>query len=431
MAVGVGQRVGGSRSRPGAPWRRPPVPGSARASLAHRDYRIVYFGSFASNVGSWAQTVVLAPFAYRLAGDSASFAGLTVAAQMGPTLLFATLGGYLANRLPRKRLMIGGAALQAVFALLLAWVVVQPDPARGLFLLAVFGGGLVNSVTAPTFQAVLPELCGRENLPGAIALNSVQMNGARVIGPILVAVTHLGTRDVFVFNAVTFAFVIMGFALVPIGPTPAGHRHRLLDGFRYARQNPVAARILPMLFTFSVLSLPYIGQFATIAERVIGLDSTRSTYKWLYGTWGLGACLGALLMGTVLARFDKRRMIAPGFALFAVCLALFGLNGSVVLAFPIGFLLGGVYFGTITAMLTVLQQHISSVMRAPVMAVWFMFFGGAIPIGVLWAGWVMDHWAVPPVILAGAAWAMVLAAMARDVPERTERWLRTEGAAAG
>ncbi len=235
----------------------------------------------------------------------------------------------------------------------------------------------------------------------------------------------------FIFNALTFAFVILGFSLVRIGPTPAGHRHRLLDGFRYARRNPVASLLLPTLFTFSVLSLPYIGQFAVVAERVIGLDSTKSTYKWLYGTWGLGACLGALMMGTVLVRFDKRRMITPGFAVFGCFLALFGLNGSVVLAFPIGFLLGAAYFGTITAMLTVLQQHISQEMRAPVMAVWFMFYGGTIPIGVLWAGWIMDHWAVQPVILIGAAWALVLSWTSRSVLQRTARWQAEEGAAEG
>lgn len=430
MTVEVGERADTRPPRSGRVFRNPPTPGSARAALAHRSYRLVYFGSFASNVGSWAQTVVLAPFAYRLANDSASFAGLTVAAQMGPTLLFATLGGFLANRLNRKALMIGGAATQACFAILLAGVVVQSDPNKALFLLAVFGGGVVNSLTAPTFQAVLPELCGKENLAGAIALNSVQMNGARVIGPIFVAVTHLGVRDVFIFNALTFAFVIIGFARVPLGPTPSSHRHRLLDGFRYSRRNPVASLLLPMLFTFSVISLPYIGQFATVAERVLGLDSTGRTYKWLYGTWGLGACLGALAMGTVLSSFDKRRLIRPGFAAFAVCLALFGVNRSVVLAFPIGFLLGVCYFGTITAMLTVLQQHLSSVMRAPVMAVWFMFYGGTIPIGVLWAGWVMDRWAVEPVILTGALWALALS-WAGDVRERSAQWHASADARGG
>jgi MFS family permease len=420
VTVEVGER---SEPRPAGRTRRPaPAPGSARAALAHRNYRLVYVGSFASNIGSWAQTVVLAPFAYRLAGDSASFAGLTVAAQMGPTLLFATFGGFLANRLPRKVLMLTGAALQATFALLLATVVVQESPSRVLFLLAVFGGGVVNSLTAPTFQAVLPELVGRENLPGAIALNSVQMNGARVIGPILVAVTHLGVRDVFVFNALTFAFVIIGFALVPIGPTPTTHRHRLLDGFRYSQTNPVAALLLPMLFSFSVVSLPYIGHFATVAERVLGLDSTGRTYKWLYGTWGLGACLGALAMGTVLSSVDKRSLVRPGFLAFAVFLAMFGVNPSVVLAFPIAFLLGVSYFATITAMLTVLQQHLSMLMRAPVMAVWFMFYGGTIPIGVLWAGWVMDRWAVQPVLLIGAAWALVLAQRAGQVVPRSAHW---------
>jgi MFS family permease len=409
--------------------RKPPTPGSARAALSHRNYRLVYFGSFSSNIGSWAQTVVLGPFAYRLANDSASFAGVSAAAQHLPVLLFATTGGVLANRLPRKQWMICGAVLQACFAMFLAWVVVQPSPSKVLFLLGVAGGGFINAISVPTYQAVLPELCGRENLSGAIALNSVQMNGARVIGPILVALAHLNARNVFIFNAATFLFVIVAYAMVEVPNAKPGPKSRLGDGFRYARSNPVAKVLLPTMASFSLMSLAYIGQFQTVAERVLDMDSTGRMYKWLYGTWGLGACLGALAMATVLAQSDKRKLIRPGFAGFALSLAAFGLNHRVVLAFPIGFVLGVFYFGTVTAMLTVVQQHLSSRFRGPVMALWLMCFGGTIPFAALGGGWLMDRVSPTYVLLGGAAWAAFLAART-NVLDRSEQWRQSEDAAA-
>jgi MFS family permease len=411
-----------------APKRKAPTPGTARAALAQRSFRLVYFGSFSSNIGSWAQTVVLGPFAYRLANDSALFGGMAVAAQHLPVFFFATTGGMLANRLPRKKWMISGAIIQACFAMFLAWVVVQPSPSKALFLLAVAGGGMVNALSVPTFQAVLPELCGRENLPGAIALNSVQMNGARVLGPILVAVAHLNARNVFIFNAATFAFVIIAYLLVDVPNAQPGPKSRLGDGFRYARSNPVARLLLPTMASFSLISLAFIGQFQTVAERVLKIDSNGRVYKWLYGTWGLGACLGALAMATVWARVDKRTFIRPGFAGFAVALAMFGFNTRIVLAFPIGFVLGAFYFGTVTAMLTVLQQHMSGRFRGPVMALWLMCFGGMVPFSALAGGALMDRMSPSLVLFGGACWAAVLAART-TVDERSAQWKASDDAA--
>ena len=397
--------------------RAEPRPGTARAALAQRDFRIMYTGGFASNVGTWMQNVVLGPFAYKLAGGSATFAGLVIFAQLGPLLLLSIPGGALANRARRRPYMICAQSEQLLFALALAALATQARPSRLLVVLAVLGGGIGNAMVAPVYQAVLPDLVGRENLAGAVSLNSAQINGSRVIAPILIAVLRgfLGTSDAtfFVINAITFLFVIVSLLLLhfPAPPprTSVSWRDELLVGIREVRRNPVARRTLALLFTMSLVCLPFVGQFPTVAERNFGIDSKSTVYAAIYGTWGFGAMLGSLSMSTVFAHVDKRRIISGLFAAFGVMLGLFSVLSSSGPAFPVGALLGFFYFGCTTAMMTVLQQHLQARTRAPVMALWFMCFGGTVPLGSMWGGWAMDHWSVTGVLLIGAVTAIGLA----------------------
>jgi predicted MFS family arabinose efflux permease len=167
-------------------------------------------------------------------------------------------------------------------------------------------------------------------------------------------------------------------------------------------------RLLAGMTLFSLLSLPYVAQFPSIAHLNFGIPAKGTTYKWLYATWGMGACVGALSIGTVLAQVDKRRLIRPFFLGFAASMTVFALVRSVTPAFPVGFLLGFFYFGLATAMLTVLQQNLRSSERARVMSLWFMAFGGTVGIGGLIFGPVIDVLGSRPVLLISAASALAL-----------------------
>ena len=409
-----------------------PQPGTARAALAQRDFRVLFTGGFASNVGTWMQNVVLGPFAYKLSGGSATFAGLVVFAQLGPLLILSIPGGALANRASRKPYMICAQSEQLLFALALSFLATQASPSKTLVVLAVLGGGIGNALVAPVYQAVLPDLVGRENLAGAVSLNSAQINGSRVIAPILIAILRITTNitdaTFFVINAATFLFVIVSLVMLhfPAPPkrTEIKWKDELLVGIREVQANPVARRTLALLFTMSLVCLPFVGQFPTVAERNFGIDSKSTVYAAVYGTWGFGAMLGALSMSTVFAHVDKRRILRNLFAAFAVMLALFAVIRSPGLAFPVGALLGFFYFGCTTAMMTVLQQHLQGHTRGPVMALWFMCFGGTVPFGSMWGGWAMDHGSVTLVLLIGAGTAVVLAFGADLVGPSRQQHLR-------
>ena len=194
-------------------------------------------------------------------------------------------------------------------------------------------------------------------------------------------------------------------------PTAVPHetgRRLLTSGIRLVRASPVSTRILLTLTTFSLLSLPYVGLFPAIARLNFGIVEQSPQYNWLYATWGFGACLGALSVGTVFVAWDKRRVIRMGFALFAVSMTGFALAREPIGAFIAGFFLGIAYFCTTTSMLTVLQGRLQDHERGRVMSLWFMAFGGTVTIGLLIFGPVVDAIGARWVLLGGALWAAFL-----------------------
>jgi MFS family permease len=398
--------------------------GSARAALQHRVFRRVFIGAFLSNIGSWMQNVVLGALAYDLT-KSPSFVGVLLFAQLGPLLLFSLVGGLLADAFDRRRLLVTVSVLQGLLSLALAAVATSDDPSRVALVGIVFLIGMGQAVFGPTYSALLPVLVGRDDLAGAISLNSAQMNGSRVIGPIIGAAVfaEVGASWVFVINALSYLLVIWSLLSVRLPdpvPDTSGLRgiRRVLSGFQVARADPIVARCLIVIFTFSLLSLPFIGQMPTLADRNLGIAAKSTQYGVLYACFGVGALMGALSIGTVLAGRSLERVVRVGLVAFAAFLAVFSLLRSPGPAYPSILLVGLAYFAVITSLSTVLQQRLDDANRGRVMALWIMGFGGTVPIGNLIAGPLIEATSVTTVVLAGAAIAVALAAYADLAPAR-------------
>src|SRR4029450_7757499 len=174
------------------PYRR----GTAQAALRNRDFRIFWGGTFASNIGTWMQNVLLGAFGYELTG-SAVFVGILFFAQLGPLLFMSTVGGVLADVVDRRKLLIITQLEQLVLSIVLAGLAATSNPSRG-------------ALGAPAIAAILPTLVPRADLPGAVSLQSVQMNLSRVIGPAIGAVIYSQTSaaPVFAINAGTYLFAV-------------------------------------------------------------------------------------------------------------------------------------------------------------------------------------------------------------------------------
>jgi MFS family permease len=385
--------------------------------LRHRDFRIIYLCTFASNIGTWMQNVVLGAFAYKLTGNGA-FVSLLYFCQLGPLLFLSMWGGVLADAVDRRRLLVSAQVAQGLLSLGLAFAAFAPDPPLTVITVLVLAVGIANALGAPGMSAVLPTLVPREDLTGAVALTSIQMNLSRVIGPAIGGVLYAtlgseGAAWVFAINAATYGFAVVGllWAVYPRRTTTEiaeeGLR-KVLSGVRIARRDPYIAQLLMTLASFSFFSVTFVGIMPQIAQNSLGIDPKSWQYGALYAVFGTGAALGATSVGTLLAEREKIELLRPGFVVFAALLTVFALLSSPAAAYGVVAVLGAAYFHVITCLSTALQQHLDDDERGRVMALWIMGFGGTVPLGVLAAGPFTDH-NVRSVMLVGVAWALVLA----------------------
>jgi predicted MFS family arabinose efflux permease len=155
-----------------------------------------------------------------------------------------------------------------------------------------------------------------------------------------------------------------------------------------------------------------------VAHASLGIDERSAAYGFLYAAFGLGAVVGALSIGTFLVKRDLSKLVSIGLAGYAVTLTVFALLRDAAPAYPIAFLVGCCYFGTVTSLSTVLQQRLDDAVRGRVMALWIMAFGGMVPLGSLVAGPLSDQVGITAVLLAGAAIAAALVVFANLAPER-------------
>jgi len=397
------------------------VRGTAQAALRSRNFRIVWSGMFASNIGTWMQNVLLGAYGFTLT-HSGTYVAILFFAQLGPLLILSSVGGVLADVLDRRRLLLVCQFQQLVFSIVLAWLATSSHPNETLIVLCVFVIGIGNALGAPALNSILPTLVPKPDLPGAVALQSVQMNLSRVVGPAIGAVIYaaVGAAPVFVINAATYLFAMVALLAVeyprhPAGPSGQGVMARLVEGFRVARRDPLIRRVLVTLVVLSFFSLAFVGLMPVIAAENLGMAPRSVEYGVFYAVFGLGAAVGAISVGTWFAAFSKARLVRPALVAFGLLLVVFALVRSPAGALVIAPILGYAYFVVITSLSTVLQEHVDDAVRGRVMALWIMGFGGTVPLGVLLAGPLSSVTSITFVLLVGAVVAVALAGYANLV----------------
>lgn len=395
------------------PWQR----GTARAALRHRNFTIFWSGMFASNIGTWMQTIVLSAWALR-EFDSKSYVGILNFAILGPLVLLAPVSGVIADLVDRRRYLVTMQSAQMLGAFVLAAYAATDTPNRWVVFAIVFATGTANALAGPGMSAISPSLVPRADLPGAVSLFSFQMNMSRVVGPIIGVPIYVrfGPAAVFAVNGVSYLCAVAGLVVAQYprrsGASIDGNGfQRIASGFKIAWADPLVRRVLFILWTLSLLSLNFISFMAAHADRDIGIRAKSTAYGWLYASFGLGAAIGAFGVGSFFAKLDKARLIRPALAAFSVLLFAFGVLTRPAPAYPIAFALGFAYFAMITSLSTVLQSNISDEIRGRIMALWIMGFGGAVGLAALvWAP--VADLSLRGLIVFGAVWGVVLAVMA-------------------
>jgi MFS family permease len=396
-------------------------PGTVRSALAHRTFRRFWIGAFSSNIGSWMQNVALGVFAYDISHSSVYVAALGFA-QLGPSFVLAMVGGALADMVDRRAMVIACQTEQMIMSLVLAWAAAASHPSRVFVFLCVLAVGVGQALNGPVFSAVLPMLVGRRDMPGAISLQSVQMNLSRVLGPalggLLFPLVH--AWGIFVVNAATYIFVIVAVLTVRL-PKPDKGRgesvwRRLSGGLAVARNDRLIRACILTIFAISFFCLPFIGLMPVLAATDLHLNPTSALYGALYAAFGLGAALGAVSVGTIFVERDRPRLVRVGLVLFAGALAGFGLVRNPAGGFGLAPIVGYTYFLTVTSLSTTLQENLDDRVRGRVMALWIMAFGGTVPLGLMASGPLVAITSVTAVLSIGAGVALVLAVAVRLRP---------------
>jgi predicted MFS family arabinose efflux permease len=385
--------------RPPRRWRL-----STFQALRHRNYRLYFAGQLVSLTGSWVQTAALTWVTYELTGQN-RWTALVAAAQVVPTLLLGAWGGSLADRCPRRGLILATQSLLLALAGLLGALVLL-GPATPAALLAVaLAIGVVNAVDTPARLAFVIDMVGRDDLANAVALNSLQFNVARAVGPAAGAVLleAVGAGPCFLLNGLSFLAVLAALACMRLPPRPAVRggtsgpaRGSLLEGFRHLARRRGLVLLLGLAGALTFFGWPVLSLLPDVSVKRLGAGN--AGYSWMLSAVGLGALLGALTVASFGTGRGRLPLLAAG-----VVLAAAGLGGlSVVRSLPPALgccaLVGGgliLFFATGQA---AMQLGSDDHNRGRILGIWLMVLSGAHPLGQLSAGAVADAWGVARVL---------------------------------
>ena len=410
--------------------------GRGFSAVRHRNFRLYWIGQIVSLVGTWMQTVSQ-PWLVLLLGGTPIQLGLVLALQFAPSLALAPLGGVLADRVDKRRLLLvtqSVAALQAVA--LFALTVTNVVQIWHIMLLAL-ALGFVNALDMPVRQSFAAELVPREELMNAITLNSASFNLARVIGPAVAGITlaFFGPAFNFLINAVSYLGVLIALrrmdpaTMQPIA-RPAQHpsiRSSLSEGIRYAVRTPNVLWPLVMLAGVGTFGMNFQTLLPLFAKYTLHLEA--DGFGALFAAMGVGSLIGSLSLAFMGTRRPLVWMIVGGATSFVLFEALLGLSRTPIAAFPVIVLVGLSSMLMVNSINVIVQRNVPNELRGRVMALYVTVFAGSTPIGGLVAGAVAQTWGPPAGFLIGAgvtvlfigvvAWQLLVLGKAQtDLPAR-------------
>jgi MFS family permease len=381
------------------------LPATVRA-LKHRNFQLFFSGQLISLIGTWMQSVAQSWLVYRLTGSALLLGSVGFASQI-PVFLVAPVGGIVADRYNRHRVVIGTQIASMLLAgVLAALTLTHHIQVWHIFVLASLLG-VVNAFDIPGRQAFLVDMVGKEDLMNAIALNSSMFNGARIIGPAIagILVARIGEGWCFFANAVSYIAVIIGLLMMKLLPrsyaVPTGsHLKHIIEGFRFARHTAPIWTLLLLLGLVSLVGMPYTVLMPIFADKI--LHGGARGLGILMGATGVGALLGALTLASRTGVSGLGRWVAISCGGFGFFLLLFSWSRvfwlSAAMLLPVGFCM----MLEMSSSNTLIQSMVPDQLRGRVMALYSMMFMGMAPFGALLGGALADRLGAPLTVSVGA-----------------------------
>jgi MFS family permease len=368
------------------------------APLRHRAFARFWTGAFVSNVGTWMETVAVGILVTEQT-DQAGWAGLVAAAGFAPGAVLGPLGGAIADRFSRKRVLLATTAVQTVLATMLFALALGGEPEPVLVVLIVFGTGCANAIGFPSYQSILPDLVPAEDLVGAVGLSSAQWNLGRIVGPSLAGLVitlggdRWGYSLAFAVNALSLFAVIVVVAMLDLPQRALQRGESILRsiraGFAYSWREPGLRTIVSYMAINSLLAAPFIALTAPMALKV--LDAGEGGASALVVAQGAGAVLMALSIGSLTKAYSARRVLEGVLWMLPVALVAYALSPTIVVAVVLIFVVGGLYMGALSCFTSTAQLRAPAELRGRVMSVLNVLLGGLYPIGSLTQGWLSDR----------------------------------------
>src|SRR5579884_1571051 len=394
-------------------------------ALRHRNYRLYFFGQFVSVTGSWAQSAALMWLAYELTHEN-RWPALVGAMQVLPTSVLGAWGGSLADRQPKRALIFLTQAALLLLALVLGGLVLLGQITPWHLLAVATAAGIVNAIDLPARLAFVIDMVRRDDLPNAIALNSMLFNLARMLGPIVsgVLLTKIGQGAMgqtgagvcFLLNGLSFVAVLAALYWMQLPPHQGIRAGSVSDGrasvahasgsypsapdvwagFRYLRQHPRLILLLALSGFMSLFGWPILSLLPAVADQ--RLRGSSAAYAWMLSAIGGGAGFASLLVASFQSTQRSRWFLIAGVSLAASSLLGLALARSLPLAAGCCALLGCGLILFFPTSQSIMQLSSADHVRGRVMGIWSMVLSAAFPLGHILAGNAADRYGLPLVL---------------------------------
>ncbi|RIK48897.1 MAG: MFS transporter [Chloroflexi bacterium] len=416
-----------SRTPPADPPRAPSlppevVPQRARplrvprtfVALQHRNYRLFLMGQLVSLAGTWMQIVAQGWLVYQISGSEIAL-GVVGFASAIPALIISPWAGVVADRVPKRSLLVATQTSAMILALVLAGLTFAGVVQVWHVVVLAACLGAVNAFDGPTRQAFVVEMVGREHLSNAIALNSMTFNSGRIIGPALggLVLAAVGAAWCFLLNGLTFVAVIAGLLAMRLPPhVKSSDSHspwkQLISGLRYVRNSPDLAALLLLALVFSMFGTSYSTVLPAFVDKV--LHQGPGAFGAINAATGVGAVTGAFLIARSGDHGRRGRWMTRAILTFPLILTVFVLTPIYPLALALAAALGIGFMLTFTLINTLLQTQLVDEMRGRVLSLYTLTFFGFTPFGNLFIGSMAEWIGLSQAIMLSAAICLIGAA---------------------
>jgi predicted MFS family arabinose efflux permease len=370
-------------------------------AFQYRDFRLMWFGACMSSIGTWMQIVAQGWLIYRLSHSAFLLAMDQFLAGI-PIFLFSLIGGVVADRAERRKILLGSQYVQMACATILTVLVTTGRIHVWHMLCLSFVSGLAQAFGGPAYSALIPSLVDREDMPNAIALNSIQFNMAVTIGPALAgqALAKLGEPWCFGLNALSFLAPIISLSMITARYLPEKTTESLFgslkQGIEFVRKQESMEALIVLAFCMTALSMPMRTYIPVFVKDVFHRGP--ETYGNLLSLMGIGSICGSLTVAAMGNIRSKGRVALSTLITLGVGITGFSLSRSLPLSYAMLVLVGASMMTVFATVTSLVQLITTNEMRGRVMSVYNCAFRGGMPMGNLLSGWLVPMFTAPIVL---------------------------------